>query len=380
MNKIGTTISFNIKRNNKVIYEQVDLKNFIYNEYFCIDDARHNFTSFSTGNVYLGLSNSPLYSEDSPSIQYKQENNVITANPISNFFNSKTGQFQWPGGIYGGSKNFGGGVTGIFDITHKENVNLQSGLRLYQPIGSISSFFATSSGNGNSGQLAFAAPTYDNAGKLKIEFKPEAVLYCISPIDTTLTYISVFPWSTDNRFLAYNIPNGPVQIQKDDIITVTNIKMVMDHGDVAPIEFATSPISNITSSGKYQSLIPINSSIQQPLTLTRVYFASDANKITLTDRLGLNVPTLKVNAYNFDKTITSVNATKVTPSSSNDFTLSEQVVIILSEAFNNCKQILFGTTTELYYVIEFDTPQNFAIGKTLKLKRSQQMLGQSPIF
>jgi hypothetical protein len=131
-----------------------------------------------------------------------------------------------------------------------------------------------------------------------------------------------------------------------------------------PVEFTsgTCPVAGISASGRYQRLLPVLQAqrsdvlegTSDTLSNPRIFLIDDANKITIPT--GFSTSLVLPGSISAMESIVATSSATVS-SVSNDCTSSRNWVGQVVTG-GNVKQIIIGnTTSRLYYVIEFDTPQ-----------------------
>jgi hypothetical protein len=177
------------------------------------------------------------------------------------------------------------------------------------------------------------------------------------------------------RFSHFDLA-ASVGIVPGDVITISSLVLTFNFSDYQPIAFAVSPITGLTGSGHFQYLRRILSEVAT--APSRIYLISDANKITpIPDLLsytgGSVINPASITAI---ETMTATGSS-INASASNDGMKSHSITGVTAVG-GTVKQIAWGIPSELYGIIEYDTPVSIASAKALTVGMSQHMVIDIP--
>lgn len=169
----------------------------------------------------------------------------------------------------------------------------------------------------------------------------------------------------------FPIPSAPT-INVGDAVVVNSFVYRITWDNYQPRTFAVSPITGIVGTGRIQRLKRI-SVHENAATPNRIYLVADANKITLPDMLDPSGTIIAGSSLTAIETITASGSATAASASTNGNTASTTCFGSVVTG-GTVKQILWGTTTEIIAVIEYDTPVTIASGTVLTLNTSLQMV------
>lgn len=161
----------------------------------------------------------------------------------------------------------------------------------------------------------------------------------------------------------------PINVGIGDVVTINKYQYTFSYPTYQKVPFTTSPITGLVGTGFMQRLKKVNV-IDNQSSPTRIYLASDANKITIPDMLGPSSTVLNPASYTFDETIVG-SGTRTGAAMANDMTECHNATG-LTVTGGTIKQILWGNAAELFGVVEYDTPVTIAAGKTISIGLSTQ--------
>jgi hypothetical protein len=170
---------------------------------------------------------------------------------------------------------------------------------------------------------------------------------------STITRIGACPGSP-NQFLGSTFElETPIVMAEGDVLYFVSYELSLLYPDFAPRSFAAGecPLKGYRGSGKIQRLVPYTA-YENTVTNGRIYFLSDANKITPLPNYGTSViaGTSLTALATVTPSYTRVGTGDYLDSLWNYTTMVGAPVAEVA----NVRQIAWGTTTQLYGVIEFD--------------------------
>jgi hypothetical protein len=165
----------------------------------------------------------------------------------------------------------------------------------------------------------------------------------------------------------------PITLNMDEfiVIGVNDFVTTWTWDAYAPRVLASCPLTGISTSCKTQRLspvlVPAVSSLlcAEAKPATRIYLVSDSNKITLPADFGLITASVPPSSLTPMETIASAGTT-ITPTMANEHMHGNQGVGTVAVG-GLVKQIIWGDLTQLFGVIEFDTPQTINPGQVITI-------------
>lgn len=159
------------------------------------------------------------------------------------------------------------------------------------------------------------------------------------------------------------IPIYPeVTINAGDAIVIDDYVYEFSYGYHEPVPFAVSPIAGLTGTGTMQRTRRITDT--DVVSPTRIYLIADGNEITLPDVLGPSGTLINPGSHTIAETIVATGTTN-SAGVANNMTQFHSCFGVVATGVASCKQVAWGSTTEIYGIVEYDTPVNVAAGKVL---------------
>jgi hypothetical protein len=176
--------------------------------------------------------------------------------------------------------------------------------------------------------------------------------YTFNPTVSTYTFNSLYMayGNVGGASAAFHMP-GTV-LSAGDALAINSMEVRAIYDAFQPRAFAVSPLSGLTGTGRIQRLRAPDS--QENTATTRIWLTVDASKYIIPDMIAMGA-TVPVASITPDQTLVATSITNSTGIVSNQFTQSTLAFGTLS-ATKAYKQILWGNTTAVHGVIEFDTP------------------------
>jgi hypothetical protein len=173
------------------------------------------------------------------------------------------------------------------------------------------------------------------------------------------------------RFSHFDLA-APISIVAGDVVTISSVVLTYTFSNYQPIAFAVSPITGLTGSGHFQYLRRILGEVAT--APSRIYLISDANKITpIPDLLSYTGGSV-INPASITAIETlSATGSFINAAASNDGLKSHSITGVTAVG-GTVKQIAWGIPTELYGIIQYDTPVSIATAKALTVGMSQHMV------
>jgi hypothetical protein len=174
----------------------------------------------------------------------------------------------------------------------------------------------------------------------------------------------------------YDFPSDII-VNIGDRLFINSWRFTITYDDYLPRVFAVSPLSGVSGSGRYQRLFKVHET--EATLCNRIYLISDANKIAIPNMIA---PDNSVASYVLMSGITRMEditavSTTAKASFANNCTQSNSIVGTVTTG-GSVKQILWGTQTRAYGVIEYDTPITISAGQVITLQPSHQMTAELP--
>lgn len=172
----------------------------------------------------------------------------------------------------------------------------------------------------------------------------------------------------------FDLP-ASVTVNAGDQVLVTSSIMKATWNFYQPQAFAVSPISGYTGTGRIARLL--KASEEEGTFNARLYLVTDANKLTpLPDMPGPSGSYTTVASLTILETIVPSLATTTTGADSNNYIGGINVGGVVVTG-GTVKQIFLGNTTNMYWVIEYDTPITVSPGDVIQLNPRYE---KAPVF
>lgn len=196
--------------------------------------------------------------------------------------------------------------------------------------------------------------------------------YNFTPTVSSYVFNSLYmTWaSVGNAATLFHMP-GTV-LSAGDSLTINTMVVRNTWDAFQPKPFATSPLTGITATGRVQRLRDpaVN---ENAAAINRIYLTVDATKYTIPEMIPAGTSVLP-SALTIDQAIVATSITNTASVVSNEFTSSSIAFGILTAPAKAYKQIIWGSTTLLYGVIEFDTPYVLSAGQVITVGGQIQMV------
>lgn len=192
---------------------------------------------------------------------------------------------------------------------------------------------------------------------------PKFAFTATAPV--TIARLGAAP-TTPNEFTGSTFElDTPIVMDVGDALFVTTWDFDIVFPDYLPTVFSAgeSPLKGYRGSGTVQRLTPYNG-VEQTATNPRLYFLSDANRINPIP--AYQTTTIAGSSLTALATITPTARVAAGGTSNMMWNLCEFIGSTVG-AVANVRQIAWGTTTQLYGVIEFDTLVSFAVNARISL-------------
>lgn len=181
--------------------------------------------------------------------------------------------------------------------------------------------------------------------------------------------------STFTDVCYFDLPNDVV-LEIGDSLVIDNFELKITFDEYEPRELEDSPISGLTASCRAQRLIPIQgSSSHENQSPNRIWLIEDVNEYMLPD---LQTSTLNPNVLTPVETIVA-SGSPSSPTPSNNMTSSNSCYGLVEVGSSQVKQIAWGTTSAIFGILEFDTPQNIPQGKIITIGGNQKFKIDVPL-
>lgn len=176
------------------------------------------------------------------------------------------------------------------------------------------------------------------------------------------------------RAMTINLePEIPIGI--GDRIIIDKFIYTFEYPTGAPVAFSTSPISGLTGTGRTQRLR--KTTVSDGDFPSRIFLLTDANKISIPNMLGPNDSVLTPASYTILETIVATGARNFAAPANN--TTEGNFCFGTVGTGGTVKQILWGTPSEFFGVIEYDTPVTIDAGRVISVGLSTTFL-QNPVI
>jgi hypothetical protein len=204
---------------------------------------------------------------------------------------------------------------------------------------------------------------------------PSATTFATASSNYTLARITANLALGGGNFFHFDLPS-PISLLIGDQIVISSFVLTFTYTPYQPTAFAVSPITGLTGTGFTQRLRTVVT--RENTTTTRIFLITDANKITpLPDMLAPGATVLNPSSYTILETITVSNGVGFAAAITNNMT-QQSVATGTVVTGGTIKQIAWGTTTELFGIVEYDTPVAIAAGKVLTLTGNLQLEAETP--
>lgn len=173
----------------------------------------------------------------------------------------------------------------------------------------------------------------------------------------------------------FDLPNDVV-LEIGDSLVIDNFELNITFDEYEPRELEDSPISGVATSCRAQRLLPTRGTQSEESQIpNRIWLIEDGNEYALPD---LRESTLNPNVLTPVETIVATGSwSSSTPS--NNMTRSNSCYGLVSVGSSQVKQIAWGTTSYIFGILEFDTPQNIPQGKVITIGGNQKFKIDVPI-
>jgi hypothetical protein len=206
-----------------------------------------------------------------------------------------------------------------------------------------------------------------SAGELKWAL-PSSFSFDPASSGYTLARVGAF-WNLSGAvYVHFDLP-APVVILTGDQVIVNSLELIYTYDDHEPRAFAVSPISGLTGTGTFQRLRTV--ATRENFAPTRIFLISDANKITIPNMLAPGAAVINPASITLLETVTATGS-KTDAAVANTMTQANSCFGTIVTG-GTVKQIAWGTTTELFGIVEYDTPVAIAAGKVLTIGGSLQL-------
>lgn len=368
---IGSEIDFHIIRNGVKIHEHKNLHNTLAQS-LLTSGYRLNLDSVLTGasgSQFSTYSTRIKYATALTSTFQQVGVNISRTSGVDPL--PLGGGFAvWPGNIFAGYVVSSNTSAGAATMSTSVNVAPTTGLTFYN-------FGVTYTGNDQfiSGITAFNATTYSNGVSSKSLTTSQA--FPLVTVPYTLRRIGLFSTQVGSQVANYDLPSD-IPLLAGDQVVVAAVTMRMTYAAYAPVTFSVCPITGITTTGKIQKLLPASADFATPQsTPNRIYLVTTPNAVTLANMLAHGAAIPLSSTITAAATITATG-TATAAAGSNNMTNTFQGSATLAGTTADVKQIYLGNATQLYSVIEFDTPQTLTAGKILTILSSTTVMPDLP--
>jgi hypothetical protein len=217
---------------------------------------------------------------------------------------------------------------------------------------------------------------YSNGVFTNTMVAPRAFPTVVTPYTLRCISAGIYMSSQALSYASYYDLPSPLSLLAGDTIIIKSWVHTITLNEYLPIEFAVSPMNGLSGSGRYQSLHPMGNNIEASNGSPRIWLVSDANKIVIPNRLTYNASYLLPATFTPIETLVAVSV-NTPPSFSNNAT-ETAFLIAASTIGGTVKQIIWGSSTQLYGVIEFDTPVVIAPDKAITIVATSVMEPELP--
>lgn len=287
-------------------------------------------------------------------------------------------------------------------ITRVSGEDLTLGTYFWESIGTAMMSYAGGTGTQTVHGTATVPAGTDNLWIIREEFAPNSGLLQPSEGGTNTaaarvtTYLGAGVFSSKNttvivsriytgtytiKSIAFTGPNtvqcntfdlpSPIVLNPGDrfVVGIGDFEVTYTLDAYQPRALGTCPITGITTSCVVQRCFRFNSTVENHCndtqSATRIWLLDTANKLTLPPDVGL------INAIITPPTTTlltiTATGTSIAPARTNQFLRENKGVGTISSTQTGVKQIVWGNTTMVFGILEFDTPQTLEAGKVLTI-------------
>lgn len=344
----GSKINLSVKRDNGHIDHYGDFHNHPMNSFFTAGHVRGSSTSS------LNFASSDLEAITELEGTWSQSGDTVSRVTGSATLPASSSIYVFEDGTKAGWRFTGSGTS----ITVSKS-NTVSAQKLF--------LLRTSTDTGNDKQTLPSVSSTRNYSDGEVSISGSGIF---APSSTSYTLRSIRQsqaGATNGNGVLIDIYPG-IPIGVGDAIIINSYEYRFRYPTGEPQEFSVSPISGLSGSGRTQRLsrISVMDSANNP---NRIYLLSSSNAIFIPDMYGPTGGTLiNPSSLTIDETITATGSI-LSPSLSNDMTDSHSCFGLVDTG-GTIKQISWGTTTELFGIIEYDTPVMIEAGKVLTVGMS----------
>lgn len=167
----------------------------------------------------------------------------------------------------------------------------------------------------------------------------------------------------------FDLPSDVV-LEIDDSLVIDNFELEITFDEYEPRELEDSPISGLTTSCRAQRLLPIQTTSSHEFqTPNRIWLIEDGDEYNLPD---LQTTTLtNPNVLTPTETIVASGSTSP-PAPSRNMIGFNSCYGLVDTGSSQVKQIAWGSTSYIFGILEFDTPQNIPQGKVITIGGNQR--------
>lgn len=196
--------------------------------------------------------------------------------------------------------------------------------------------------------------------------------YTFTPTVSSYVFHSLYMPYAGVSFAAamFHMPN--TVLSAGDSLTINAMVVRNTWDDFRPRAFTTSPLTGITTTGRIQRLRDPAAN-ENAAAINRIYLTVDANKYTIPDMIPAGSSVTPA-ALTIDQTLVATSITNTASVVANEFAATSTAFGVLTAPAKAYKQIIWGSTTLLYGVIEFDTPLVLSAGQVITVGGQLQMV------
>lgn len=167
----------------------------------------------------------------------------------------------------------------------------------------------------------------------------------------------------------FDLPNDVV-LEIGDSLVIDNFELKITFDEYEPRELEDSPISGLTTPCRAQRLLPIRTaSSHEYQSPNRIWLIEDGDEYNLPD---LQITTLtNPNVLTPTETIVA-NGSVSSPAPSRNMIGFNSCYGLVAVGSSQVKQIAWGSTSYIFGILEFDTPQNIPQGKIITIGGNQR--------
>lgn len=175
----------------------------------------------------------------------------------------------------------------------------------------------------------------------------------------------------------FDLPSD-VTLNIGDSLVIEGFELKITFDEYEPRVLAECPLGGITASCRAQRLIPITSGLTQEnrTSPNRIWLIEDGNEYVLPN-LQTSSDT-NPNVLNIAETIVATGSITFA-SAMNNATASSSCYGFVATGSASVKQIAWGTTSAIFGILEFDTPQNIPQGKVITIGGNQKFKIDVPL-